>query len=215
MIRSLADAAPRQVPYDVAIILPTLLRPSLDRAVRSVFAQDFPGRIQVLIGIDVVQGEQAQLDALACDCPGNVALDVLDLGYSTSVQHGGLYPNRCTGSLRTVMSYAANSRYLAYLDDDNWWAPDHLTALRAAIEGCRLELVAALVRRTGRRDADLRRCLGIGRSRCRGSMQSVMAASSIRPALMIDKLACHHVLPYWSLTPYADGRGSDRRSSSS
>ena len=40
--------------YAVAVIIPTTLRPELCRAVRSVFAQDFPGSVQILIGIDVV-----------------------------------------------------------------------------------------------------------------------------------------------------------------
>jgi len=39
------------------------------------------------------------------------------------------------GALRTVMSYLANARYLSYLDDDNWWAPDHLASLLEAIQG--------------------------------------------------------------------------------
>ncbi len=30
-----------------------------------------------------------------------------------------------------MLSYLANSRYVAYLDDDNWWADDHLSAMHA------------------------------------------------------------------------------------
>lgn len=37
--------------------------------------------------------------------------------------------------MRTVLSYLAHSRFVAYLDDDNWWAPDHLSALRQVTEG--------------------------------------------------------------------------------
>jgi hypothetical protein len=76
MMRPAAGSAARQQPFDAAVILPTLLRPSLDRAVRSVFAQDFPGRIQLLIGIDVAQGDPAQLAALTRDCPAHIAHDV-------------------------------------------------------------------------------------------------------------------------------------------
>jgi hypothetical protein len=203
--------AARQTPFDVAVILPTLLRPSLDRAVRSVFAQDFTGRIQVLVGIDVAQGERAQLEALARDCPAHIALDIFDPGYSTSVRHGGLYPNRCTGSLRTVMSYAANSRYLAYLDDDNWWAPDHLGSLRQAIENVEWCWSLRWFVEPGDPEPiciDTWESVGPGAGHYAESFGGFVDPSS----LMIDKLACHHILPYWSLTPFpdGDGRGSDR-----
>jgi hypothetical protein len=38
------------------------------------------------------------------------------------------------GALRTILSYMANSRYVAYLDDDNHWTPSHLRLLRSAID---------------------------------------------------------------------------------
>ena len=204
-----AGGAARQQPFEAAVILPTLLRPSLDRAVRSVFAQDFPGRIQLLIGIDVAQGDPAQLAALTQDCPAHIALDVFDPGYSTSIQHGGLYPNRCTGSLRTILSYAANSRYLAYLDDDNWWAPDHLAALRDAIEGVEWSWSLRWFVEPGEAVPiciDAWESVGLEAGHYAERYGGFVDPSS----LMIDKLACHQILPYWSLTPFADGRGSDR-----
>jgi hypothetical protein len=67
LIRSLARSNDRQEPYGVAIILPTLLRPALTRAVQSVYAQDFGERIQILIGIDKVEGDCTQLDRLVFD----------------------------------------------------------------------------------------------------------------------------------------------------
>jgi hypothetical protein len=45
---------------DAAVIIPTLLRPSLVRAVQSVFAQQFGGRVQILIGIDQRSGRCAR-----------------------------------------------------------------------------------------------------------------------------------------------------------
>jgi hypothetical protein len=38
-----------QTPFDVAVVIPTVLRPTLLRAVRSIFRQDLKGRIQILI----------------------------------------------------------------------------------------------------------------------------------------------------------------------
>lgn len=124
-----------QQPFDVAVVMPTLLRPSLRKAVESVYRQDLQGRIQMLIGIDTPEGDPAILDALEAERPDNVALTILDPGYSTSGKHGGLSPAYDGGNLRTVLSYLANSRLIAYLDDDNWWEPDHLRRLIAAVEG--------------------------------------------------------------------------------
>src|SRR5690606_9284128 len=49
---------PARVIYDCAVVIPTILRPVLARAVRSVYAQDFPGSVQVLVGIDVATGSR-------------------------------------------------------------------------------------------------------------------------------------------------------------
>ena len=211
MIRALAGAGAgtRQAPHDAAVILPTLLRPGLARAVRSVFAQEFAGRIQILIGIDKAEGDRTQLARLAAECPPHVALDLFDPGYSTSIRHGGLYPNKVTGSLRTLLTYAANARHVAYLDDDNWWAPDHLASLAAAIDGHDYSW-------SQRWFVDPEESTPI----CVDEWESVGPDAGVfkekfggfvdPSSLMIDKLACHEVLPAWSLTPFADGRGSDR-----
>jgi len=209
LMRSIAGPGERQQPFGAAIILPTLLRPALTRAVRSVFDQKFDERIQILIGIDKAEGERAQLDRLAAECPPHIALDVFDPGYSTSIRHGGLYPNKVTGSLRTLLAYAANSQYLAYLDDDNWWAPNHLATLRAAIEGYDWSW-------SQRWFVDPEDSTPL----CIDDWESVGPDAGVfkekfggfvdPSSLMIDKLACHEILPAWCLTPFTDGRGSDR-----
>ena len=209
MIQALAGASPRQQPFDVAVVLPTLLRPSLTRAVRSIFAQEFPGRIQVLIGIDTADGDRGQLEILRRECPVNIAFDVFDPGYSTSIQHGGLYPNRCSGSLRTILTYAANSRHVAYLDDDNWWAPDHLAALHAAIEDRDWSWSQRwFVEPEGNEPICVDEWESVGPDA--GLYRERYGGFVDTSSLMLDKLACHHVIPYWSLTPYEDGRGEDR-----
>ena len=132
MIRG--DAAePSTKQYDIAVIIPTVGRPSLARAVRSVYAQQFSGTIQLLIGIDVWQGDRPAFDALVASAPPNCSVRVFDLGYSTASRNGGNYADSDGGSLRTILSYAAHSRLVAYLDDDNWWGPDHLTTLMDAM----------------------------------------------------------------------------------
>jgi hypothetical protein len=124
-----------QRPLDIAVVMPTLLRPTLLDAVRSVYAQSVDGRIQILIGIDKPEGDPAVIDAVVAERPSHCVVTIFYPGYSTSVRHGGLHPARDGGTLRTVMFYLANARHVALLDDDNWWHPDHLRHLRAAIEG--------------------------------------------------------------------------------
>jgi len=63
--------------FDVTVLIRTLLRPSLPAAVRSVFAQDFPGRIQILIGADAVPGAAPIVDGLRAECPARMRLDLL------------------------------------------------------------------------------------------------------------------------------------------
>ncbi|MDR3555780.1 MAG: tetratricopeptide repeat protein [Syntrophobacteraceae bacterium] len=198
-----------QQPADVAVVIQTVLRPTLLRAVRSVFDQDHAGTIQVLIGIDFPQGDSAQLDTLARECPSNVILTVLDLGYSTSLRHGGIYNNHYGGALRTILSYAANSRYVAYLDDDDWWGRQHLSSLLSAIH---------------RKDWAFSYRWLVDRETgwpiCRDEWDSVGPGAGINleryggfvnpGSLMLDKAVCHLVLPFWSLSPCDDGSCEDR-----
>lgn len=133
-IRTYAEPdAVLQDPFDVAVVMPTLLRPELKAALHSIFAQTFPGRIQVLIGIDMINGDLSLVDH-ACEArPPNCVVQLFYPGYSTSVRYGGMHPARDGGALRCLLSYLANSACIAYLDDDNWWRPDHLQLLRTAM----------------------------------------------------------------------------------
>jgi hypothetical protein len=205
----LTMSADAQRQFDVAVVMPTILRPTLPRAVRSVFRQAVHGRIQLLIGIDQRQGDAACLDVLAGECPDHIGMTILDLGYSTSYRHGGVYPNHFGGALRTILSYAANSKRIAYLDDDDWWARDHLSGLLAAIEGKDWAFSYRWLV-----DSDT------GWPICRDEWDSVGPGRGINQeryggfispsTLMLDKEVCHFVLPQWSLCAFPDGTGEDR-----
>lgn len=117
----------------VAVVIPTILRPSLARALTSVFAQEFDGRIQILVGIDKPQGSIGMLEATCGMAPSHCVVQALYPGYSTSVRHGGLCDACDGGALRTILSYMANAPLIAYLDDDNWWGKRHLATLAQAI----------------------------------------------------------------------------------
>jgi hypothetical protein len=129
-----ASDADLQVQSAVAVVIPTILRPTLARALTSVFAQEFSGHLQILIGIDKPQGSMEMLEAICRTAPSHCVVQALYPGYSTSVRHGGLCEARDGGALRTILSYLANAPLIAYLDDDNWWAPGHLATLARTIE---------------------------------------------------------------------------------
>ena len=199
-----------QHPADVAVIVPTILRPSLERAVRSVFGQDLSATIQILIGIDKPAGDGDLLRRLKATAPGNVRITILDLGYSTSQRHGGLVNVWGGGALRTMLSYAANSRYLAYLDDDNWWDEKHLSSL--------LEAVQCAEWAYSKRwfvDAQSLEPLCVDEWESLGPGQGVFKDSFggfVDPnCLLLDSFACEPVLRLWSVAPEKKaGRMADR-----
>lgn len=191
--------------FAAAVVIPTILRPSLQQAVRSVFAQDLPARIQILIGVDIAEGDRTILAALQAECPAHRQITLVDPGYSTSVRHGGLHANCFSGALRTILTYLADSRHVAYLDDDNWFAPDHLSSLLAAggdwAYGQRWFV-----------SGDTPLCIDDWESVGPGAgVYAEQYGGFVDPSsLMIDKLACINVAPLWSLAPFADGSGEDR-----
>ena len=209
MIAQLAGTDDRQTPFDAAVVIPTVLRPSLAEAVQSVFAQDLPGRVQILIGIDTALGDRALLDSLAAECPARMAVFLFDPGYSTSVRHGGLHANRFGGALRTILSFAANSRHIAYLDDDNRFAPDHLSSLLEAVQNhdWAHSLRWMVDPDTGQpMYVDATESVGIGAG-IWGQTQGGFVDTN---CLMVNKLACLPVFHLWSHGPLPNGGGEDR-----
>ncbi|CAN5371886.1 hypothetical protein BH10PSE5_BH10PSE5_20050 [soil metagenome] len=130
--RHFPDREAPQLRADVAVIVPTILRPALLDAVRSVYDQTFEGRVQLLIGADLKGDQAGRLFDLLETRPANLSATVLTLPYSTSSRHGGVHPAWDGGALRPILSFMANAQHLAYLDDDNTWEPDHLASLMAA-----------------------------------------------------------------------------------
>lgn len=198
-----------QRPFDAAVIVTTVIRPSLLEAVRSVYAQDLDGRVQIVIGIDVPLGDPAIIEQIRGECPPHMSMMVVDPGYSTSQRHGGLYRNGCGGVLPTVSSYLANSRYVAYLDDDNWFAPNHLSSMLAAIQGHDWAFSYRWFV-----DPYTRQPLCIDEWESRGPDQGVFkprfGGFVDTNCLMIDKMRCHHVLPQWARAPFKGAVGADR-----
>lgn len=193
---------------DVAVVILTVLRPTLVQAVESVYAQDVAGRIHLLIGIDVALGERAMLDDLRARCPAHVELTVLELPYSTSVRHGGPHANCFGGSLQTILTLAARAPAVAYLDDDDWYAPDHLRCQLAALQGKSWAFSLAWYVNPWNLEP-----MCVDRLESVGPGAGVYAASHggfVRPScLMLDKIKTQAVLHLWSYA-FAPGESGDR-----
>jgi len=191
-----------QQPMEAAVVMPTVLRPSIVAALRSVFAQTVEGRIHILVGIDAPLGDMALLDQALLGRPPNMAVQLFYPGFSTSVRHGGLSPARDGGALRTVLSQLANSPYVAYLDDDNWWGPDHLAQLCSALRDGEADCAFAHSLRWFVHPDSLRPV-------CVDAWESVGVGAGIFAqrfngfidpnCLMIDKRVCPEVLALWQV----------------
>ena len=216
LLKTLKSAFSSRVAYseniqgqaDVAVCVQTVLRPSLERAVASIFSQEFAGTIQIIICIDKYLGDVGLLKRLRKQCPRNMAVTLIDLGYSTSIRHGGVYSNNFGGAMRTVGSYAANSRWIAYLDDDDWYGPTHLSQLKRAVLG----RAWAFSKRWWVSPYSLRP-MCIDALENLGPTAGLYADSggfACPSTLILDKLECHHALPYWAIASSPHGDGEDR-----
>jgi hypothetical protein len=187
-----------QRPADAAVVMATILRPTIADALASVFAQESPGRIHLVIGIDKpLTNDLAVIENICQQHPPNCAITVLYPGYSTSVRHGGLHPCMVGGVLRTTLSYLANSSKLAYLDDDNWWHPTHLRTMLAAIDGQQWAYSYRWYV-----DPETRQpiCVDEWESIGPGKGYFQKMGGWVDPnCLMIDKMACEPILRFWSL----------------
>ena len=202
-LRSFATGRSLQPPFDVAVVMPSILRPSLDDALRSIFAQEFPGRIQVLIGVDQSGDASApdltSVERTCADLPAHCAVQVLYPGYSTSVRHGGLCAARDGGALRTILTHLANAPCIAYLDDDNRWTPDHLFRLRRALADADADYAFShrwfVHHETGQPVAvDVWESVGPGR----GIFAERMGGFVDPNTLMIDRDRCREAIVAWT-----------------
>ena len=198
-------------PAALAVVIATVCRKSLLRAVRSIYAQDIDERVQILIGVDIDKYGLARSlrRQLIKECPADMELVWLEPGYSTSQRNGGIHRCFFGGSLRTVLSFLANAPIIAYLDDDDWYAPDHLRRLLAAIEGksWAYSLCHYADSQTGEALAvDEIESVGVG-----AGIYAERFGGFVRPsALAIDKTRLAHVLPLWSDAAGLRGDAEDR-----
>jgi len=203
--------------HDCAVVITSCLRPTLTRAVRSIFRQDFAGSLHVVIGVDLAADNQAVRDAaraalsqLLEECPAHCRLTVIDPGYSTARKRGGLYSNSSGGVMPTVLTLAADSRYVAYLDDDDWYGPEHITTLLDAVRGRAWGFSLSWYVNPANAEPmciDVLESAGPGRGAYRAAL-----GGFVRPScLMVDQMQCAEFLHHWSLAATNEDRGADRR----
>jgi hypothetical protein len=199
------DHGDPQAPADVAVVVPTILRPCIATALESVYRQTFAGRIQLMIGVDKAAESPAALEAALARRPDRVSAIVLALPFSTSVRHGGVHPAMDGGSLRAILSFMANTRYVAYLDDDNSWEPDHLAAVLEAVRGkAWAYALRKLIDETDGRELGVDRWDSVGPDAGRFAAQGGMVDPN---CLLVDKVALARAFGRWSEGP---GVASDR-----
>jgi hypothetical protein len=153
--------------------------------------------------------DMTMIDQICASRPSHCAVQVFWPGYSTSVRHGGLTPPGDGGALRAILSYLANSPYVAYLDDDNWWAPTHLSDLRRAIDNADWAFsLRWYVHPFSRRPicVDIWEAVGPGQGLYNKAFGGFVDPSS----LMINKLVCPSAPPNWNIASKEDPMGADR-----
>jgi hypothetical protein len=208
--RFFPDRNAPQTPADVAVVIPTILRDEIVDAVDCIYRQELGGRrVQIVIGVDINADKAERLYRKLETRPEHVSALVLTLPYSTAQRHGGLHRAADGGALRTILSFMANARYVAYLDDDNTWEPDHLARLLEVIPGKGWAFSKRLLvaEESGEALAD-DRWDSVGPDR--GRMASL--GGFVDPScLMIDKLHAAPFLWLWSDPLTESGREGDRR----
>jgi len=200
--------------HAIAVVIVTTCRASLARALRSVFAQRLEGehsRIQILVGVDCDPHGRlgALLDEVAPACPAHVTISLINLGYSTSQRHGGPHASFYGGSLRSALTLLADSRVVAYLDDDDWLKPEHCARILRVIDGKKWAFAYSIYA-----DGNTGQELCVDGIESVGVGQGIYAASFggfVRPSgLAIDKLQLLPIVHLWSCAAFASGDGEDR-----
>ncbi len=197
--------------YDLSIVITTVCRESLLRSLASIFVQDFSGKIQVLIGVDIdlYNNEEHLKKAILSTAPSNISVTWMNLGYSTSCRHGGVHSCFYGGSLRSALTFMANSKHVMYLDDDDWLAPNHCSSIVKAIQNKKWAFSYSIYA-----DGNLGKGLCIDMLESVGINKGIYAkkfGGFVRPSgLVIDKIQLSHIVHLWSQSLNSSGDGEDR-----
>ncbi len=197
--------------HDLAVVIVTICREALLRCVRSIFDQKHRGPIQIMIGVDSDLNDRAERlqTILAAECPDHVSLVWFDLGYSTSVKHGGVHSCQFGGSLRSALTLLADSEIVMYMDDDDWLAREHCGNILSCIRNKKWAFAYSVY-------ADGT----TGEGLCNDEIESVGVGKGVfaeqyggfvrLSGLAIRKLDLLPIIHLLSASPFASGDGEDR-----
>ena len=143
---------------NVVVITPATGARELLACARSVQAQTYR-RLRHLVVVDGPKFAAPVRRVLRAVRPRRVPVDVLQLPQNTGA--GGLMGHR----IYAAMPHLVNEDLVLFLDEDNWYDPDHVAALVAAVRRGKLQWAFSLRKIVDRRGALIARddCESLGR----------------------------------------------------
>lgn len=119
-------------PLSVAVITSTIGRAELARAIQSVQAQTYPCKHYVFVD---GKAFKAPAEALLTDYPD---VEVTYLPMNTG---GGGWTN---SSINAIAPFLVKEEVVCFLDDDNWFSPDHIEKNLEVLQSRQLDYVYSL-----------------------------------------------------------------------
>jgi hypothetical protein len=115
-----------KIKKSVVVITPTIGKPELNRAMRSVSCQTYKNLKHLI----VIDGNKYWQDAHKSMCIDSEKSNVLVNTISENTGENGMYGHR----IYAAFPHLVNEDYIFFLDEDNWWDPLHVETLVDLIE---------------------------------------------------------------------------------
>lgn len=195
----------------ISIAMTTIGRKSLFAVLEKLNNQSFDGQIQILLGLDIDKNGEfySILDKFKAIQKNNVEIAVLDIGYSTSVRHGGIHTNKFGGSLRAALTFLAKYRFVTFLDDDDFPEENHLEELFNAVQGKSWAFTLC----NFVNDKNIFLCQDVNESvgPGKGTFKAIFNGYVRPSALIVDKIKTEEITFNWSKAlNIGTGDGDDR-----
>lgn len=116
-------------PKKALVITPTIGSSKVKDAIASVKAQTYSD-VEHLLVVDGPQHEHRFVEAFAYDYDYLDTITRITLPYNTGHGSQGFYGHR----IYAAFAHLVDHDYIFFLDDDNWYAPDHIESLVKVLE---------------------------------------------------------------------------------
>ena len=116
-----------RIERSVVVITPTVARPSLTQAIQSVSNQTYKNLIHLIV-IDGPEYFEEALKLIAINKQSNSNIVFTTAPFNTGGD--GFYGHR----IYAGYSHLVNQDYVAFLDEDNWFEPNHIQSLVEELE---------------------------------------------------------------------------------